>query len=60
MLVQAGLAKVYNAAYSAPNYQQLLEAEEKCRREYIGVWSNSSESLVKENEDNTPEDRFKY
>jgi endonuclease YncB( thermonuclease family) len=64
MLVQAGFAKVHNSAYSAPNYKQLLEAEEKCRKERLGVWINYEEPLARENEDEkeaekNPEGRFK-
>lgn len=51
MLVQAGLAKVHSSAYNAPNYKQLLEAEEKCRKERIGVWTDYEEPLEKENEE---------
>lgn len=60
MLVQAGLAKVHDSAYGATNYKQLLEAEEKCRKERIGVWTNYEEPTSKddvENEvENNPED----
>ena len=51
MLVQAGLAKVHSSAYNAPNYKQLLEAEEKCRKERLGVWTNYEETAEKENEE---------
>jgi staphylococcal nuclease domain-containing protein 1 len=50
MLVQAGLAKVHDSAYSAPDYKQLLEAEEKCRKDRIGIWKNYEEPTEKENE----------
>jgi staphylococcal nuclease domain-containing protein 1 len=65
MLVQAGLAKVHDSAYSAPNYKQLLEVEEKCRKERIGVWTNYEEPLARENEEenereNIPEGKVKY
>lgn len=51
LLVQAGLAKVHSSAYNAPNYKQLLEAEEKSRKDRIGVWTNYEETAEKENED---------
>ncbi|CAF2744030.1 unnamed protein product [Rotaria sp. Silwood2] len=65
MLVQAGLAKVHDSAYNAQNYKQLLEAEEKCRKERIGVWTNYEEISTKENEEeneeeNNPEDENVY
>jgi staphylococcal nuclease domain-containing protein 1 len=53
MLIQAGLAKVHSSAYNAPNYKQLLDAEEKCRKERIGVWIDYEESSEKENEEET-------
>jgi len=55
MLVQAGLAKVHDSAYGAPNYKQLLEAEDKCRKERIGVWTNYEEPIVKDEEENEGE-----
>jgi staphylococcal nuclease domain-containing protein 1 len=63
MLVQSGLAKVHDSAYNAPNYKQLLEVEEKCRKDRIGVWTNYEEPLEKENEDkneteNNPEGKL--
>ena len=51
MLVQAGLAKVHDSAYSAANYKQMLEAEEKCRKERIGVWTNYEEPIAREADD---------
>ena len=51
MLVQAGLAKVHDSAYSAPNYKQMLEAEDKCRKERIGVWTNYEEPIARETDD---------
>ena len=42
------LAKVHDSAYSAPDYKQLLEAEEKCRKDRIGVWTNYEEPTVKD------------
>jgi staphylococcal nuclease domain-containing protein 1 len=64
MLVQAGLAKVHDSAYGAPNYKQLLEAEDKCRKERIGVWTNYEEPTVKEEEENegenNPESNFNF
>jgi staphylococcal nuclease domain-containing protein 1 len=65
MLVQDGLAKVHDSAYNAPNYKQLLEAEEKSRKERIGLWINYEEPSVKDNEnenegENNPEGIFKY
>ncbi|CAF1488719.1 unnamed protein product [Rotaria sp. Silwood1] len=56
MLVQAGLAKVHDSAHNASNYKQLLEAEEKCRNERIGVWTNYEETSIKENEDENNEE----
>ncbi len=55
MLVQAGLAKVHDSAYSAPNYKQLLEAEEKCRKERTGVWTNYEEPTAKDDNENEAE-----
>ncbi|CAF3585449.1 unnamed protein product [Rotaria socialis] len=55
MLVQAGLAKVHESAYGAPNYKQLIEAEEKCRKERIGVWTNYEEPTAKDEEENETE-----
>lgn len=55
MLVQAGLAKVHDSAYGTPNYKQLLEAEEKCRKERIGVWTNYEEQASKDEEENETE-----
>jgi len=55
MLVQAGLAKVHDSAYGAPNYKQLLEAEDKCRKERIGVWTNYEEPTAKDEDDNEGE-----
>ena len=65
MLVQVGLAKVHDSAYNAPNYKQLLEVEEKCRKERIGVWTNYEEPSAKDNEEenereNIPESKSKY
>ncbi|CAF1242094.1 unnamed protein product [Rotaria sordida] len=65
ILVQAGLAKIHNSAYNASNYKQLLEAEEKCRKEHIGIWTNYEESSIKENEyenerENNPENENIY
>jgi staphylococcal nuclease domain-containing protein 1 len=62
MLVQTGLAKVHASAYNAPDYKQLLEAEETCRKERIGVWINYEEPSTSGNEDenekeNHPEGR---
>ena len=51
MLVQAGLAKVHDSAYSAPNYKQMLEAEDKCRKERIGVWTSYEEPIAREADD---------
>jgi endonuclease YncB( thermonuclease family) len=64
MLVQAGLAKVHDSAYSAPNYKQLVEAEDKCRKERSGLWTNYEEPSPKENDDenegeNNPESNLK-
>ena len=53
MLIQAGLAKVHSSAYNAPNYKQLLEAEEKCRKERTGLWTDYEEPSEKENEEET-------
>jgi staphylococcal nuclease domain-containing protein 1 len=59
MLVQAGLAKVHDSAYNAPDYKQLLEAQEKCRKDRTGVWTNYEEPVEKENEEeNHPEGRL--
>ena len=60
MLVQAGFAKVHESAYGTPLYKQLTDAEEKCRKERIGVWTNYEESATKEvdeteDAENTPE-----
>ncbi|CAF3874310.1 unnamed protein product [Rotaria sordida] len=65
ILVQAGLAKIHNSAYNASNYKQLLEAEEKCRKEHIGIWTNYEEPSIKENEnenerENNPENENIY
>lgn len=51
MLVQAGLAKVHESAYGTPNYKQLMDAEEKCRKERIGVWTNYEEPNVKDTDE---------
>ena len=51
MLVQAGLAKVHDSAYGAANYKQLIDAEEKCRKERVGVWTNYEEPQAKESEE---------
>ncbi|CAF1282947.1 unnamed protein product [Adineta steineri] len=58
MLVQNGLAKVHDSAYGTPVYKQLIEAEDKCRKERIGVWTNYEEPVAKdddehENDNNT-------
>ena len=62
MLVQAGLAKVHDSAYGTQIYKQLLEAEEKCRKERIGVWTNYEEPVLKDDnedeEENNPEGNF--
>ncbi|UJR27196.1 hypothetical protein I4U23_008492 [Adineta vaga] len=55
MLVQAGLAKVHDSAYGTPLYKQLLEAEDKCRKERSGVWTNYEEPVAKDDEDNEGE-----
>ncbi|CAF3045934.1 unnamed protein product [Rotaria sp. Silwood2] len=55
MLVQGGLAKVHDSAYGAPNYKQLLEAEEKCRKDRIGVWTNYEEPASKDEDENEGE-----
>ncbi|CAF0800526.1 unnamed protein product [Rotaria sordida] len=55
MLVQSGLAKVHDSAYGAPNYKQLLEAEEKCRKERTGVWTNYEEPTSKDEDENEGE-----
>lgn len=55
MLVQAGLAKVHDSAYGTPNYKQLIDAEEKCRKDRIGVWTNYEEPTVKDDDDNEGE-----
>jgi endonuclease YncB( thermonuclease family) len=55
MLVQAGLAKVHDSAYGTPNYKQLLEAEDKCRKERIGVWTNYEEPTAKDDDENEGE-----
>jgi staphylococcal nuclease domain-containing protein 1 len=61
MLVQEGLAKVHDSAHNAPDYKQLLEAEEKCRKDRTGVWTNYEESVEKENEEEThPEGRLTH
>ena len=51
MLVQAGLAKVHDSAYGTPNYKQLIDAEDKCRKERVGVWTNYEEPQVKETDE---------
>jgi len=51
MLVQAGLAKVHESAYGTPNYKQLMDAEEKCRKERMGVWTNYEEPHAKETDE---------
>lgn len=51
MLVQAGLAKVHESAYGTPLYKQLLEAEDKCRKENVGVWTDYVEQSSKEGEE---------
>lgn len=55
MLVQAGLAKVHESAYSTPLFKQLTEAEDKCRKERIGVWTNYEEPVSKEEDENEAE-----
>ena len=64
MLVQAGLAKVHDSAYGTPLYKQLLEAEDKCRKERVGVWTNYEEPAAKDDEDNegdnNPEGNWLY
>lgn len=55
MLVQAGLAKVHDSAYGTPLYKQLLEAEDKCRKERTGVWTNYEEPSPREEEENENE-----
>ena len=52
MLVQAGLAKVHESAYGTPIYKQLIDAEEKCRKERTGVWTNYEEPVAKDDDDN--------
>jgi staphylococcal nuclease domain-containing protein 1 len=64
MLVQSGLAKVHSSAYNASNYKQLLDVEEKCKKERIGVWTNYEEPIAKDNEvenegENNPEGTLK-
>lgn len=51
LLVQAGLAKVHESAYGTANYKQLIDAEEKCRRDRVGVWTNYEEPNAKDNEE---------
>ena len=51
MLVQAGLAKVHESAYGTPNYKQMVDAEEKCRKERVGVWTNYEEPATKDTDD---------
>lgn len=46
LLIKAGLAKVHASASTAPDYQQLLEAQEECKRSRIGVWTNYEEPQV--------------
>ena len=46
LLIQAGLAKVHASASTASDYQQLLEAQEKCKGSRIGVWANYEEPEV--------------
>lgn len=55
MLVQAGLAKVHESAYGTPLYKQLIESEDQCRKERIGVWTNYEEPVQKEEEENETE-----
>ena len=55
MLVRAGLAKVHESAYDTQGYKQLLEAEEKCRQERIGLWTNYEESAPKDDDENEGE-----
>ena len=55
MLVQAGLAKVHESAYGTPLFKQLTEAEDKCRKERIGVWTNYEEPVSKEEDENETE-----
>ena len=43
MLVQAGLAKVHDSALNAPNYKELLEAQEECKKQRLGVWTDYEE-----------------
>lgn len=51
MLVQAGLAKVHESAYGTPLYKQLIDAEDKCRKENVGVWTDYVEPSSKESEE---------
>ena len=51
MLVQAALAKVQDSsARHAPNYKQLSDAQETCKRQRIGVWTDYEESVAIEPE----------
>jgi endonuclease YncB( thermonuclease family) len=38
MLVQAGLAKVYDSPYVALNYEQLIEAQKLSKTQRMGLW----------------------
>ena len=55
MLVQAGLAKVHDSAYGTALYKQLLDAEDKCRKERVGVWTNYEEPAAREEDENENE-----
>ena len=50
MLVQAGLAKVPDSSRNVPNNKQLLDAQEECKRQRIGIWTNYEESKEQEQE----------
>lgn len=51
MLVQAALAKLQDSsARHAPNYKQLSDAEENCKRQRIGVWTDYEEPTAIEQE----------
>lgn len=44
MLVQTGLAKLNgSSAHLAPNYEELYKAQERCKRQRMGVWTTNEE-----------------
>ncbi|UJR21995.1 hypothetical protein I4U23_025063 [Adineta vaga] len=59
MLVQVGLAKVHSSVYGRADHKELLEAEEKSRKERLGIWIDYEESLA-ENSDDDNDNQSEY